>query len=92
MTEKPNKRPLDTLPLSQQAGIICNDPRFQEFAAIRIGLPGQILTSEAAAEYMRDVCQITSRRDLAKDTASQTRFLTLRTEFDAWLGKIATPR
>ncbi|TNE64438.1 hypothetical protein [Celeribacter ethanolicus] len=86
------KQPFDTLPLSQQAGIICNDPRFQKFAATRSGLPDRHFTAEAAAEYLREVCQIASRRDLAANTIAQIRFQALRTEFDAWTGKIATQR
>nr|WP_319250479.1 hypothetical protein [uncultured Celeribacter sp.] len=87
-----SKQPFDTLPLPQQAGIMCNDPRFQQFAAIRCGFPGGQFSSEAAAEYVRDICKINSRRQLAHNPEAETRFQSLRTDFDAWTGKIAKQR
>ena len=82
----------DDLPATQQAGMLCNDDRFQRFAAIRSGFPDQTFTSTAAAEYLRTVCQIDSRRQLNTAGAALRSFQILRTEFDAWTGKIATPR
>ncbi|WP_226550823.1 hypothetical protein [Celeribacter naphthalenivorans] len=86
------KQPFDTLPLPQQAGILCNDPRFQKFAVLRGGITVDPFTPEAAAEYLRDVCQIESRRDLATSKTAQTKFAALRTDFDAWIGKVASQR
>lgn len=85
------RRPFDALSAPQQAGILCNDNRFQRFAAIRCGLPNQKFGQSAAAQYLRDCCQIESRRDLDRNTAARARFQMLRTEFDAWTGKIARP-
>lgn len=82
--------PSDTLP--RRAGILCGDPRFQRFAAERLGLAGHQLTNSAASEYLRRFCHIASRRDLTTDPAGQLQFAILRTEFDRWLGKIAGPR
>lgn len=82
----------DDLPAAQQAGMLCNDDRFRRFAAIRSGLPNQTFTQTAAAEYLRTVCQIDSRRQLNAAGAALQKFQILRTEFDAWTGKIATPR
>jgi hypothetical protein len=76
---------------AQQAGILCNDPQFQKFAAIRSGLPDTKFCASAAAQYLRETCKIKSRRDLNSDTAAQTKFAALRTSFDAWAGRIATP-
>lgn len=86
------KRPFDSLPPMQQAGIMCNDPRFQKFAATRTGAPSDTLTNTGAAEYLRQICGIRSRRELENDHAAQTKFHALRTTFDAWLGKIANQR
>lgn len=84
--------PFDAQPLPQQAGILCNDPQFQRFAGLRgLGLD-QELTPTAAAEYLRTTCRVTSRRDLARDADAAQRFQVLRTEFDAWRGRIARPR
>lgn len=80
------------IPAPQQAGILCNDPRFQRFAATRCGLRGQQFNASATAQYLRDVCQIDSRKQLTTSEAAQQKFQILRTEFDAWTGKIATPR
>ncbi|MGH1447403.1 MAG: hypothetical protein ACRBBO_15320 [Cognatishimia sp.] len=82
----------DDMPASQQAGILCNDPRFQRFAATRCGFPDDQFSQSAAAEYLRNCCHIDSRRDLNTNGQAHTLFQTLRTEFDAWTGKIATPR
>lgn len=76
---------------AQQAGILCNDPRFQRFTAERLGIR-HALTVTAAAEYLRRFCQIDSRRALDADPEALHRFQTLHTEFDAWTGKIARPR
>lgn len=91
MTTRPRQR-FDDLNPAQQAGILCNDPRFQQFAASRCGMPGQQFNASAAAQYLRDRCQIGSRKQLTTSQAAQAKFQILRTEFDAWTGKIATPR
>ena len=82
----------DELLAPQQAGILCNDPQFQTFAARRTGIPTGQCNASAAAEYLRQVCQIDSRRELQSNDTARKRFQTLRTEFDAWRGRIATPR
>ncbi|MBL1436535.1 MAG: hypothetical protein COB08_010095 [Rhodobacteraceae bacterium] len=87
-----NRQPFADLPLPQQAGILCNDPRFQKYAAIRCGMNGQEFNVSAAAQYLRDVCQIESRRELASSPKAAETFQRLRTEFDACRGKIPTPR
>jgi hypothetical protein len=80
------------MPLPQQAGILCNDPQFQEFAGLRCMGAGVQLCSSASAEYLRNVCRVTSRRDLQTDTTAAARFAALQTDFDAWRGRIARPR
>lgn len=85
-------RRFDDMPPAQQAGILCNDPRFQKFAAMRSGIIDHPFNSSAAAEYLRTCCKITSRSDLNTDEAAHATFQALRTDFDAWTGRIATPR
>lgn len=80
------------MPVAQQAGILCNDPQFQRFAAIRSGFPGSAFTPTAAAEYLRTCCKVNSRRDLNTDATARDQFARLRTEFDAWTGRIAQRR
>mgnify|MGYP006945569709 CR=1 FL=1 len=79
-------------PLAQQAGILCNDPRFCRLVAKRLNAPCGAVTPSAAAEYLRQHCRITSRRALDSDSAAAARFAVLCTEFDAWTGKISRPR
>lgn len=88
-----NQRPrFEELPPSQQAAILSNDPRFQTFAARRTGYPDDRMEASAAAEYVRQICSVDSRRDLNTDPRANHAFQCLRTEFDAWAGRIPTPR
>ena len=87
-----NRRTFADLSAPTQAGILCNDPRFQEFAAMRLGFPKGRASPTATAEYVRRSCDIASRRDLATSPKAAARFQALRTDFDAWVGKIATPK
>jgi hypothetical protein len=86
------RRPFSSLPPAQQAGILCNDERFKSFAGTRTIKSGVILSDTATAEYIRMYCKVTSRRDLNRSVDAARKFQTLCTEFDAWTGKIATPR
>lgn len=79
------KRPFDTLPAPQQAGILCTQDHFAVFLADRYG------HYTAPADFVRTHCGITSRRDLASDPFARDKFDRLRTEYDAWRGKIGTP-
>ncbi|EPX82070.1 hypothetical protein [Salipiger mucosus] len=76
------------LPHAQQAGILCNDAQFQRFAAERSGFPDGQFSATAAAEYLRSWCRIDSRRQLDTEAEARRRFAVLRTEFDAWTGRI----
>ena len=78
-------------PIARRAAMLCNDARFQRFAAEREGFDGGQFSSEASAEFLRRWCRIDSRRDLDTSPAAARRFDTLRTEFDAWTGRIARP-
>ena len=92
MTPTRHKRRFADLPPAQQAGILCNEPRFQQFAGTRAVKSGIQFNPQATAEYLRIFCGINSRRDLNTDAKARQKFNTLRTEFDAWTGKIPTPR
>lgn len=77
---------------AQQAGILCNDVAFQRFAAIRCGFPGGQFNASAAAQYLRECCQIESRRELVTNPTARQKFNALRMAFDQWAGRIASPR
>lgn len=76
---------------AQQAGILCGDKTFQRYASEKCRAPGH-LNPSATAQFLRDYCLIDSRRDLNTNTAARIRFDALRTDFDAWRGKIPGPR
>ena len=86
------KKSFADLPAPQQAGILCADQRFQDYAAQKSGFAAGMFSESAAAEYLRQHCIIDSRRELLTDTRAQKRLQVLRTEFDAWRGALATPR
>lgn len=83
-------RRLRDLPLPQQAGILCSDMAFGKFVAARVGTTFPF-NATACAEWLRRQCRIESRRALATDKAAAARFEEIRTEFDAWRGRIAAP-
>lgn len=89
MSTKP-RTPFADLPRATQAGMICNDPRFWAFAAIRAKAPATF-NKAAATEWLRHSCGVTSRRDLDTNPQAARRFDVLKTEFDAHTGKIPTP-
>lgn len=82
----------DPAKLPQMAGILCNDEGFQTFAGARTIRPGLRVTASATAEFLRRECGITSRRELATNPNAARKFDQLRTEYDAFRGKIAKPR
>lgn len=89
---KPARQRFDDMPAPQQAGMLCNDQQFRKFVGARcIGKP-TTFTAAAAAEYLRKHCEITSRADLLTNKPARLKFQTLRTDFEAWSGRIATPR
>ena len=88
---KKQRQHFGQLPPAQQAGMLCNDPEFQSYVAQRIAYPGKQVSPTGAAEHIRQLCQIQSRRDLNLNTEAAKRFQQMRTDFDAWRGRIATP-
>lgn len=89
---KAQKQRFEDMPPSTQAGILCNDKRFQDFAAASRGLPSGSFGATAAAEHVRMTCGVNSRRQLNNNPAAAKRFAAMLTDFDAFTGKIATPR
>lgn len=88
----PTRLRFDEMPPSQQAGIMCNDPRFQQFVGAHTIESGVTIAASGCAEYISTICNINSRRDLNTNQDAHNKFQSLRTEFDAWTGKIANPR
>lgn len=66
----------------QLAGMLPRDPQFRAWASEFI--PGHV-TVDAAAEFIRLVCQVESRRQLAQDREAEQRFHNLlRKPYVAW--------
>ncbi len=85
-------KPFDQLPVATQAGILCNDKRFHRFVEVQLKLRIGWITETGAAEYLRQTCGIQSRRELTTNQTAAEKFQTLRTEYDAHIGKISRPR
>lgn len=72
--------------ISQLAGMLPRDPKFREWLSSATQVDQ--LTADGAAELIRHVCQIESRRSLATDTAAAERFHNLlRRPFAEWRAK-----
>jgi len=71
-----------------RAGIICGDPMFQKFMQKKYGKAwhGSIGRSlgDMAADAMRNILQIDSRRDLATDAEALKRYDKLMAEYEMW--------
>mgnify|MGYP001627840456 CR=1 FL=1 len=75
---------------AQMAGILCNDAGFHAFVAERTGQLCQ--DAETAARFLRAECGIQSRRELTANPTARAAFDRLRTEVDAFTGKIPQQR
>jgi len=76
--------------VSQLAGMLPRDPKFREWLSSATQV--EQLTADEAAEVIRTVCQIDSRRDLATDRAAAERFHNLlRRPFAEWRAKQHQP-
>lgn len=85
------RQPFNDLPASQQAGMLCNELQFRRFVGHQLGLHTDVAPL-AAAEYIRKTCKTMSRRTLDTNPDARARFDALRTDYDAWRGKIPSPR
>jgi hypothetical protein len=85
------RTPFHQLPPQTQAGILCTEVQFQNFAAAQSGFPNGFFGESAAAEYLRQFCGIDSRRELETSERACRKLQVLRTEYDAWRGVIPRP-
>lgn len=81
-TPKPRK-------LSQIAGAMCNDPNFRAWAASKYG--DEIPNADAAAEMVRAMCGIDSRRDLDTNDGAATVFREIMADYDKAKGESGNP-
>ncbi|MDH2053385.1 hypothetical protein [Achromobacter marplatensis] len=74
--------------LSRAAAMMCNGVKFQRWVVSRIGAaPDGVSARQHAAQYVRDVCGITSRAELDHNAAAAALFHTaVRIPFVEWSG------
>ena len=89
--DKPSRRMSD-LSRAQQAGILCNDERFQAFVASYYEWPpGDVGDAAELASFVRNFCKVTSRAQLDSEPDRGKMWDQLRAEYDAWRGAIGRP-
>jgi hypothetical protein len=90
--QKPRRR-MSELSRAQQAGILCHDERFMAFLEEVYDVPINAGAGryEEAAIFVRAFCEIAGRKELNTDDEAWERFEGIRTEFDAYTGKIGRP-
>lgn len=74
--------------LSRAAAMMCNGAKFQRWVISRIGAaPDGVSASQHAAQYVRDICGITSRAQLDHNAQAASLFHeAVRKPFVKWSG------
>ncbi|CAB3850151.1 hypothetical protein [Achromobacter animicus] len=74
--------------LSRAAAMMCNGAKFQRWVVSRIGAaPDGVAASQHAAQYVRDICGITSRAQLDHNAQAASLFHeAVRKPFVKWSG------
>ncbi|MEN5162599.1 hypothetical protein [Achromobacter kerstersii] len=74
--------------LSRAAAMMCNGAKFQRWVVSRVGAaPEGVSAQQHAAQFVRDVCGITSRADLDHNAEASTLFhRVVRIPFVEWSG------
>lgn len=74
--------------LSRAAAMMCNSAKFQRWVVSRVGAaPEGESASQHAAQYVRDVCRVTSRAQLDHDAKAAALFHeAVRKPFVKWSG------
>lgn len=71
-----------------EAAMLCADPAFKRFLIERYGLDGPA-TDERAAQRLRGLLGVTSRKEINQSDAARERWVALRREFREWKGRAA---
>lgn len=80
--EKPVRTWSDLSP-AQQAGIRCNEPAFWKF--LSEGEDDLVEDADRAAVFVRFICGVHSRADIAKSAAALRKWRDLEAKFQVWL-------
>lgn len=85
--EQPVERPEEKLhSYAQRAAIMCGELGFQRYLAERYfdEIPVHMVGEKEAAESVREMCGVVSRKDLIEGTPAGDKFRNLVAEYDAW--------
>jgi hypothetical protein len=74
-------RPFPSLPYSQQAALRCQDLNFREFLRSEWET---VKDEEDAADVVRRICGVTSRKDIKPGTKAEKLWLRLNTHYELW--------
>ena len=80
------RRPLAELPLAAQAAILGQGPAFWRFLNERHGYG--VSSPDEAAEAVREICGVSSRRDLLRGSDAGARFFELKGNFDVYMSGV----
>lgn len=82
-----DKRTWSDMPLAQQAAIRCVEPAFRRFLAEEIDRSHDIAMydGDMAADTVRRLCGVTSRKHLAESSTAAARWVELDTRFQLWM-------
>ena len=70
----------------QQAGMLCNDPRFGEYLKTEIGMPEvDPANSDSIANALRGMLGIKSRTEMHNNPECITAFYRIKGEYDQWV-------
>lgn len=85
--EEPNRPPR---PLSQVAAFLCTVQAFKRYIFEKAATGwDHVPNTEEAADWLRSVCQVQSRRELDSNVAAARRFREIRSGYDVWLRDVA---
>lgn len=87
--DKPRK-PFHEMSRAQQAGVLCNDLAFQLWLSNRVR--DDINETADAAQFVRQLCGVTSRSELSEDRAAGKKWDQLVTDFQQATGRMAQAR
>lgn len=81
-SSKPRQR-FDEVRPSAQAGMLCAKPAFWRFLREQYWM--RIENSDQAATAVREICGVSSRRELTPGSDAAARWHELSVEFDVWM-------
>ncbi len=81
--EPKEDKPKAPMKLSQQAGMLCNDPVFQRFVSEQY-FAGAPINTDEVVEVVRHRCEVQSRSEFDTDEAAARRWRKLHADFEAW--------